>query len=506
MTPLLTAAEVRALEARSGEAGVPPALLMERAGAALAEAALAEAAPGGRFLVVCGPGNNGGDGLVAARALLHAGRHVRVELVGDAARLPEDPRRNLQALASLGLTPAPLPRDAGVREGDVVVDALFGTGLSRAPEGALADAVERVRAWRAEGARVVAADLPSGVQGDTGRAFTPAVEADVTVAFGVLKPAHALEPGASHAGRVRRVDIGLAVWPPAEGPLALLEEADARALLPARRADTHKGTYGHVLVVAGSAGKTGAAALAGLGALRGGAGLVSVAARADALPAVLQHAPELMGVPLAGEGPLGPADLEALLAAAEGKDALVLGPGIPRGPGTPRLLDALLQALPVPCVLDADGLNALAEDVGLLARARAPLVLTPHPGEMARLVGADTKSVQADRPGVARAFAGRHRVVLVLKGARTLVAGEDGRLRVNPTGNPGMATGGTGDVLAGLTGALLAQGLAPLDAASVAAYAHGLAGDLAARRTGLAGLVAGELLTGLSEVWTRWQR
>jgi NAD(P)H-hydrate epimerase len=285
-----------------------------------------------------------------------------------------------------------------------------------------------------------------------------------------------------------------------------VEEADARGALPRREAQGHKGTYGHVLVVGGSRGKSGAAALAARSALRAGAGLVTVATRGEVLEAVLCHAPEVMGVPLDAAGPLGPEDLEPLVAAAEGKDALVLGPGLPRGPRTAALLGELLGRVECPAVLDADALNAAAEDVGLLRRARAPLVLTPHPGEMARLSGLDTRGVQGRRLEVARDFAAAHGVTLVLKGARTLTAGAGGGLYVNPTGNPGMATGGSGDVLSGVVGALLAQGLAPDVAAWAGVYAHGLAGDIAVRRRGQLGLVAGDLVEALCEVWTRWGR
>ncbi|MCI0672288.1 MAG: NAD(P)H-hydrate dehydratase [Myxococcaceae bacterium] len=506
MKPLHTAAGTKTLEERAAAHGLSVSILMENAGAAIATSAMEIAEPGGQFLVLCGPGNNGGDGLVVARKLAEAGRRVRVELLGAPERLGPDPKRNLVALEELGLHPAPIPVNAEVRRGDVVVDAIFGTGLNRAPEGAAADAVERIAAWRSRGARVVAADLPSGVQSDTGQAFTPCVQADVTVALGVLKRGHVLEPGASRCGEVRRVDIGLVDADAAFAPTTMIEDEDVLRLLAPRRADSHKGTYGHVLVIAGSAGKSGAAALSAQGALRTGAGLVSVATRADVVPLVLAHAPEVMGIPLPGEGPLGLADLNALLEAADGKRAVVIGPGIPRGPETPRLLDALLEELTVPCVLDADALNALADNVDLLARAKAPILLTPHPGEMARLLKSDTHTVQSDRIAAARDFAVRHHVVVVLKGAKTVVATEDGRVCINPTGNPGMATGGTGDVLSGMLGALLALGLSPADAATVGVYAHGLAGDLVARRTGMMGLVASDLFDGLCEVWTRWQR
>jgi ADP-dependent NAD(P)H-hydrate dehydratase / NAD(P)H-hydrate epimerase len=503
LKPLLTAEEMRACEAEAGKAGIFTRELMERAGQALADHAQRLAGTEGRFAILCGPGNNGGDGLVAARHLAQAGRQVLVVLLAKPDALRGESRANLEALTAMGGSATGALEDFAPRPGDVAVDALLGTGLNRAPEGAMADAIHTLWKWRALGVRVLSADLPSGLASDTGVAFRPAVQADATVAFGALKVGEALEPGASLCGELHLADIGLA---PDDAPVSLLEEEDARGWLPQRRADSNKGTYGHVLIVAGSRGKSGAAALAGLAALRSGVGLCTVATPEDALSDVLGHAPELMGVGLDDDKPLGPIHLEALLEAAEGKDALVLGPGIARGKKTHQLIAQLLERFPGPVVLDADGLNAVAGRLEVLRAAQGPLVLTPHPGEMARLSGLSVAEIQADRVAVARDFARAHRVVVVLKGARTVVASPDGQVRVNPTGNPGMATGGTGDVLSGVCGALLAQGLAPVDAASTAVYAHGLAGDLEQEWRGELGLIASDLLSGLTSVWARWNR
>lgn len=509
MKRALTAAEMRAVDAAAAEHGMPASVLMENAGQALAKAALELAGPQGRFLVLCGMGNNGGDGLVAARALHALGKLVHVELMGLAEALEGEPARNGKALKALGVSVGRIGEDVPVGPGDVVVDALLGTGLSRAPEGKYADAIGRISVWRASGAKVVSADLPSGLQSDTGAALAPCVAADATLAFGFLKVGQAIEPGASRCGRIEIVDIGIpraahsALQEPA---VYLLEESDVRGRIPERRADAHKGTFGHVLVIAGSWGKTGAAALAGMAALRGGAGLVTVATRPEALVPVMQHAPELMGVELINDGPLGPADLNALLDAADEKTAVVFGPGIPRGEETGRLLGAFLEELEIPCVLDADGLNALEGQLELLKKAKGDLLLTPHPGEMARLLKLQNSDVQRDRIGVVRRLAQETQVVVALKGARTAIAREDGTVFLNPTGNPGMASGGTGDVLAGLCGALFAQGLSSEDAAVTGCFAHGLAGDLAVKRRGQAGLMASDLLDGLGEVWVRWGR
>ncbi|WP_242338031.1 MULTISPECIES: NAD(P)H-hydrate dehydratase [unclassified Anaeromyxobacter] len=508
---LVGSAEMRAIDRAAIDAfGVPSLALMDRAGRAVAEAARALAAPDGRFVVVCGGGNNGGDGYVAARILRAAGRDARVLSLVAAARLAGDARatRDEAERAGVPIDEAGALGGLDAGPGDVVVDAIFGTGLSRAPEGAFARAIERVDAARAAGARVLAVDVPSGLSADTGRPLGACVRADRTVTFAFQKRGLVLHPGPSFAGEVTVADIGIP--PEAAGRVAvlceLLEADGARALLPPRRPDAHKGDAGRLLVVAGSPGKTGAAHLALTGALRGGAGLVTLAARAEALALALFGRPEAMSTAVPGTGPLGRADLQALLAAAKGVDALAIGPGIPRGDETGELLRALLERARLPAVLDADALNALADDPVRLAGLGVPLVLTPHPGEMARLCGTTIEAVQADRLGVAAEKAREWRATIVLKGARTVVADPEGPAAVIPTGNAGMATGGTGDVLAGLVGALLAGGLAPGAAARVGAWVHGRAGDRVAARLGQRGLLAGDLGEAIGEVWAEWGR
>jgi ADP-dependent NAD(P)H-hydrate dehydratase / NAD(P)H-hydrate epimerase len=508
---LVTTEQMRSIDKASEAHGVPVSVLMENAGAALAHAALELADPGGRFVVLCGTGNNGGDGLVAARLLATQGRMVLCAVIGDTAKLGAEPARNLKALEASGIKVASEPGAFHARPGDVVIDAIFGTGLTRAPDGLLAESIGRIAVWKQRGAKVVSADIVSGLPADSGIPFHPCVEADVTVSFGHLKIGQALEPGASMGGRVELANIGIPTAAEASlqsgGQQAwLLEESDARGVLPPRRADTHKGSFGHVLIVAGSTGKSGAAALAGEAALRSGAGLVTLATRQSALSEAMAHAPELMGVPLQGQGPLGLGDLDALVAAAKGKQALVIGPGIPRGDGTSGLLRGLIEKYEGPIVLDADALNALAPDLNQLRASKAQLLLTPHPGEMSTLVGKSTAEVKQDRVALAKQLAGKLNAVVVLKGARTMIMASDGELFVNPTGNAGMATAGSGDVLSGVLGALLAQGLTTVDAAICAVYAHGLAGDLMVKKTGQLGLVASDLPRGLCEVWLAWGR
>lgn len=507
---LVGSAEMRAIDRAAIEGlGVPSLELMERAGRAVAQAAAALAAPGGGVVVVCGGGNNGGDGWVAARLLREAGWQVRALELVPAERLSSDAREMRGRAERAGVPAAagiagPLPAGPG----DVVIDAIFGTGLSRPPEGAFAGAIQAVAAARDGGAKVLAVDVPSGLSADTGHPLGPCVRADATVTFAFQKRGLVLHPGPSFAGAVTVADIGIPAEAAARVPVEaeLLVEGEARALVPPRDPEAHKGDAGRVLVIAGSPGKTGAAHLALAGALRGGAGLVTLAARPPVLPLALAGRPEAMSLALPGDGPLAARDLPALVAAAEGVDALVIGPGIPRGPETCALLLELLERAGRAAVLDADALNALAEAPERLAAVSAPLLLTPHPGEMARLCGTTIAEVQADRLGLAARRAAAWGAAVLLKGARTVVAGPGTPPAVIPTGNPGLATGGTGDVLAGLCGALLAGGLPPFDAGRAGAWVHGRAGDLAAARLGQRGLLAGDVAEALGAVWAEWGR
>ena len=507
---LVGSAEMREIDRVAIEdLGIPSLTLMDRAGRAVADAAAELASARGRVVVVCGGGNNGGDGYVAARLLRAAGRDARVMALVPASRLSPDARavREQAERAGVAIDEGVLgPLDAGA--GDVVVDAIFGTGLARPPEGVFASAIGAVEAAHVAGARVLAVDVPSGLSADTGRPLGACVRADRTVTFAFLKRGLAVHPGLELAGEIAVADIGIPPEAARRVPVGceLLTDVEARLLLPPRRPDAHKGDAGRLLVVAGSPGKTGAAHLALTGALRGGAGLVTLAARPEVLPFALAGRPEAMSVALIGEGPLGRGDVAALLAAARETDAIAVGPGIPRGPETGEALRTLLSRAGKPAVVDADGLNALADDASLLGALGIPLVLTPHPGEMARLCGTTTAAVQADRIGVAEASAKAWGATVVLKGARTVVAAPDGPPAVISTGNAGLATGGTGDVLAGLCGALLAGGLAPAAAGRIGAWVHGRAGDLAAARFGQRGLVAGDLGEAIGAVWAEWGR
>jgi NAD(P)H-hydrate epimerase len=506
----VTADEMRAMDRATIERlGVPGAVLMEHAGRAVAETTARMAPAGARVVVLCGAGNNGGDGYVAARWLRERGRDVRVYACAGMPRPGSDAARFAAIYGALAsgswrdpsqgkpAAPGPddivqgPPSDDDLSRADVIVDALLGTGLSKPLEGALARLVVAVN--RAPGKRV-AVDVPSGLDSDTGRALGAAVRADVTVTFGLAKIGLVTWPGCEHAGVVETIDIGIprsAV--DAVAPRAVLADDDwVRARLPPRPPGGHKGTHGHLLVVAGSPGKSGAALLTALGALRGGAGLVTLATGPETRAAAHARLPESMVAELDLERP--PAEAAATATSlARGKDALACGPGIPTSPVAGAELRALVPTLELPMVLDADALNHLAHDPEALRHARAPVVLTPHPGEAARLLGVPTDVVQGDRVGAARRIAERTGAVVALKGARTIVAAPDGRVAINPTGNPALGTGGTGDVLCGLVGALLAQGAAAFDAAVAGVYLHGRAGDLCAAASGTRGVLAGEV-------------
>jgi hydroxyethylthiazole kinase-like uncharacterized protein yjeF len=496
--PLASAEAMRALDRHTIEKlGVPGELLMECAGRLVAAVAEAELRPGGRVVALCGPGNNGGDGLVAARLLHLRGTPVTVVLAAEPGRVRGDAARNLERAERVGV-PFAGPRWR-VEPGDVVVDALFGTGLARPLEGEAASAVKRIAAARTF-CRVVAVDLPSGLDTDMGQPLGACVAADVTVTISLPKLALALEPGRSLAGRVLVGRVGIADEAPGVAIRAsLLTRAGAGALLPARPRDGHKGRFGHVLVAAGSRGKAGAAALAAEGAARTGAGLVTMACPAGASPILQATCREAMTAPLpeTSGGELAAASAIEILRLAGERDAIVLGPGLGRS-GEPReVARRVVRDATVPLVVDADALVAFAGEPEALRARSAPAVLTPHPGEAGALLGNDPAAVNRNRIGAALRLAERSGAVVVLKGAATVVAEPGGRVRVNPTGGPVLGTGGTGDVLAGVIGSLLAQGLTPFDAASAGAYLHGAAGDRLAAEVGRAGVLAGDLARAL---------
>lgn len=505
---LVTAEEMRALDRLTIAGGTPGYLLMERAGQG-AVRALFEVFPrlrrrGRRAVVVCGKGNNGGDGFVVARWLRRRGLLVDVFLIGRPAEVGGDALRAMRAYRRGDGTIREIADAAGMERlgtalvgADVAIDAIFGTGLDKAVEGLHAAAIDAVNA---SGVPVFAIDIPSGLNADTGLPMGRVVEAAATATFGFGKVGQALYPGVCYCGRLVVVDIGLAPAAVAANRPggALLEARDIARLIPTRRGDAHKGDCGHVLVIAGSFGKTGAAQLAARAAGRVGAGLVTVVAPASLYPVYAAGVLEAMTEALPDDGGRIRFDAERLAALIEGKTAVAIGPGVGTHEGAERTLRWLLENAAVPVVVDADALTILARDLSVLRAARAAAVLTPHPGEMGRLLGVPAADVQADRAGVARRFAAENRCTLVLKGARSVIANGAGRIWVNPTGNPGMASGGMGDVLSGVLGGLLAQSIEPTAAACLGVYLHGFVADRAAA-DGEVGLLASDLLAGLRQ-------
>ncbi|HTO55908.1 MAG TPA: NAD(P)H-hydrate dehydratase [Myxococcota bacterium] len=495
--PCATGAEMRAVDADAiGRLGIPARTLMESAGRAVAEAIATHFGEARRPLVACGGGNNGGDGYVVARVLAEQGRGVTprvLELARPERQSPESKaNRDLLAGSAVELRSASDPDAirAALAGCDLVVDAVFGVGLSRPVEG---EAAILLRELAASGLPIVAVDVASGASSDSGAPLGLALEPALTVALGLPKLGQALVPA---AGTILVADIGFPAESVARAGIRqfLLTREAARALLPPRPLSGHKGTFGHALVVGGSLGKTGAALLSALGALRSGVGLLTIAAPRALLPIYASRLAEAMGVPLAdeGQGELGASHIDALLRESGARDALIVGPGLGRSDGTVALARALAVRADVPAVVDADALFALDGSLESL-RASAPRVLTPHPGEAARLLGCDTAAVQADRAGSARALARRAQAVAVLKGARSVVAHPAGDLSINPSGGPGLAAGGSGDVLAGVIGALLARGIPAWDAARLGVYLHGAAGDLGPSLGGLASELAARI-------------
>ncbi len=502
MRPLLTPAEAGELDRATQAAGTPAEVLMERAGAGVARACL-DLLGGGygrRAVVVCGKGNNGGDGLVAARHLFRAGVRPVVFLMEPGQDLREPSAGNLGRLERetevrvRPFDPAALARE--LARADLAIDAIFGTGFRGAPEDEWAEAIESLNAG---GAPIVAVDIASGVDGATGEVGGVAVRADLTVTFGAAKFGSVLLPGAAFAGDVRVMDIGFdeAALSTTAG---LSDPADVAAVLPERPVDGHKRASGTLVVVAGSRGMPGAARLAARAAGRAGAGYVIVATPASAMPSIQADLAEAVFLPLP-ETPSGSIAAEAIGAvteAAGGAHAVAIGPGLSRDEETTSFVRALVREAAVPTVLDADALNAFAGAHEALSDRKSEAVLTPHLGELARLLGRPA----GDRLSEARSLALAVDAVALLKGTRSVIAAPDGSVRVNPTGSPALATAGTGDVLTGTIGGLLARGVEPFAAAWAGAYLHGLAGILAAGPEG-DGIVAGDVIERLPEAIAR---
>jgi NAD(P)H-hydrate epimerase len=485
------------------EIGVPSIVLMENAGRAVVAAmeATYDDLLSRRIAILAGRGSNGGDGFVVARTLLQRGADVAVFLLGRAADVRGDAGTNLEILGRLGVTIVEIANEqewelhsSEITARDLLIDAVFGTGLREPLGGMLRTVVADVNS---SGLTVVSVDLPSGLSADTHELIGDAIEASLTVTLAAPKIPLVLPPAEANCGDLVIADIGIpeAVVDGIGGQrLRILTREAMRELVQPRSPESHKGDFGRVVLVAGSLGKTGAAHLAALGALKSGAGLVTVATPRSALPIIAAMGPEYMteALPETPDGALSPDAAERVLELSA--DVVAVGPGLGAGDGTRALVKTLLERSGVPIVLDADALNALAGHPALLrGREGLDVIVTPHPGEMARLAGVPVDDVQADRVAVARRFAEDHHLYVILKGHRTLIATPEGAVSISLTGNPGMATGGSGDVLTGMVAAWFAQLLDAEAAACLAVHLHGLAGDLAEADEGEQALVASDI-------------
>jgi ADP-dependent NAD(P)H-hydrate dehydratase / NAD(P)H-hydrate epimerase len=514
---ITTAAEMREIDRVTTEKfGVPSLKLMENAGSAVVRFAIAKYPKARKFTIFCGKGNNGGDGFVAARKLGHEGKRVVVILLCDPAELKGDAAEMFKAMKLDPVIVTSADRLKGdhiaiALSADVIIDAILGTGYRPPVTGLYAEAINVINAGKKP---IIAVDIPSGADADT---FSPEekslrARADHVVTFTALRPAHVF------ANLTRGETLVAPIGSPEEAiqsslQLEVITPREVGPLLRDRDPEGHKGTYGHALVVGGSFGKCGAAAMAGLAVLRTGAGLSTIATPKSVLNAVAGFAPEVMTEPLAetDSGTISPASLDngSLDAVTKGMDVAALGPGIGRHDETVQFVRRFVERYEMPLVIDADGLNAFDGVTDKLNGSKRPLVLTPHPGEMSRLAGLSVADIQRDRIGIARRFATDHKCILVLKGHRTLIAFPDGIVWVNVTGNPGMATGGSGDVLTGMTAGMMAQAHSLKEddrwnrAVLAAVYLHGLSGDAAREKMGEASMIAGDLITNLPEAFKR---
>ncbi|UCG60292.1 MAG: NAD(P)H-hydrate dehydratase [Candidatus Zixiibacteriota bacterium] len=489
--------------------GIPGPELMENAGRGIAYGILTDivqTTESLKFAVFCGKGNNGGDGYVIARYLQEGGLEVVIYFIGPVDKLSPDAKLNYDRAIELELdmveikSAADLPEDLS---SDFIVDAIFGTGFEGEPKGLPAEMIAYINRQEQP---VIAVDMPSGLNADNGQHEGAVVVADYTYTLALPKYGLYVSPGRELAGMVRVVPIGVPdeVIEKFDIPDELITDEYVIEALPFRKPDGHKGDFGTVFILAGSTGLTGAAVLAARSALRGGCGLAKVGCPRTLLPIIAGGVMEATTMPLpdvAKKGALALRGLGEIRVAIKEHDAVIIGPGIGRHHETSELIRRLVKTIETPAIIDADGVNALAGHTELLADTSAPIILTPHPGEFRRLTDISVPDDIHERIKVARDFATLYKVVLVLKGSPTIVTDEDGGCYLNQTGNDGMATGGSGDVLSGLIGSFLAQGIEPLDAALCAVHIHGFAGDIAAMELTERAVIAGDIIDFLPDVF-----
>ncbi len=505
---ILTADEIREMDRQTIESfGLPGRVLMENAGRGAARVLMKRFPDilSQRVAVVAGRGNNGGDGFVIARYLAHAGISVTVYLLSASSRLSGDAADNFNLLAALDIPVREITNESDFNQiktemahHHIWVDAIFGTGLNSDVKGFFKLVINYINKLSHP---ILSVDIPSGLHTDLAKPCGTCIRATVTVTFAFAKIGHIQLPGADYTGELHIIDIGIPPYivkhvPPHHH---LISKETIKLLIKPRTCDTHKGATGHILVIAGSPGKTGAATLTAMSALRTGAGLVTLGIPKSVNPIVESQALEIMTVPLpeTETGMHTDQSIETILGLLENKTCLALGPGMGTDKKTKTLVDHLIQKCPVPIIIDADGINNLANNPDILLKRQSEIILTPHPGEMGRLVNKTSKEVQANRIESARKFAEKYNVHLVLKGARTLIAHPDGHIYINLTGNPGMASAGMGDVLTGIIAGFLSQGYSPQESTQLAVFLHGHTADTLAASKGPYGYIASDIMNNL---------
>ncbi|WP_010246051.1 bifunctional ADP-dependent NAD(P)H-hydrate dehydratase/NAD(P)H-hydrate epimerase [Acetivibrio cellulolyticus] len=497
--------------------GIPGMVLMENAAlgvvreiskilgtdpGCMASSAAKRNEPSKKVIILAGKGNNGGDAFAVARHLFNMGASVSVYVLSKLVDITGDAKTNLDILVKMGIEINEVTRDEQIDEvkkrvelADIVVDGLLGTGLKGEVKGIMACVIELVNDCHVP---VIAIDIPSGVNGETGKVSSSCIKACTTVTFGFPKIGQLIHPGCDYVGDLKIVDIGIpkAAVDNIKIKGHLIDMEFVSQLIPRRRRDSNKGTYGKILVVAGSRGMTGAACLTGGAALRSGAGLVYLAAPLSLVPVYAGALVEAVTIPFEDEnkGYLPRQSISGILEQLNNVNVAAVGPGLSAGNEIADVVYNIIKGSRVPIVLDADGINLVAKDLSVLKDIRTQIVMTPHPGEMARLIGTSVKEVQKDRVNIARNFSKEWGVITVLKGSRTIIASPEGEIYINTTGNPGMSTGGSGDVLTGIIAGLIGQGLKPLDASIAGVYLHGACGDNIAAEKGEHGLIAGDLV------------
>jgi NAD(P)H-hydrate epimerase len=507
MIKIATSEEMQRLDkAAQTRFGIPSLILMENSGAQSVRHIEEHygSLKGKNIAVICGKGNNGGDGLVIARHLSNKGAYASVYLLSGAKEISRDSKTNLEIIKRMN-TPVYTGASniqSGLKKADIIIDAIFGTGLKKDISGIYAKAIDLIN--RSE-KPVIAVDIPSGIDSDNGQIKGCAVRADLTVTFCLPKIGHFAYPGAEYSGSLKIADISIPKSLVDESSIKthLITKDSASEILPKRRADAHKGDFGHLFIIAGSPGLTGAAVMAGLSALRIGTGLVTLGVPEGLNYIFETKITEAMTLPLpqTNEQTISPAAKNKILNFLKKADAAAIGPGLSQNRETAQLIRELIREIRIPMVIDADAINSLAGHADILKKTKAQVIITPHPGELSRLINITADEINRDRIVIARKISQQYNIIVALKGANTVIAEPEGNVYTNNTGNPGMASGGTGDVLTGMIAGLICQKVSPINAAIAGVFMHGLAGDIAAKEKGEASLIAGDMIKKIPEAW-----